>query len=180
MDFLVKMLKTFLLSYSAVVQFSSVAQSCPTHCDPNESQPGLPVHHQLPEFTQTHIHWVGDAIQPSHPLSPPFPFAISLSQHQGLFQRLFVSGGQSIGTSASASALLIISQGWCPLGLFWSPFHPRGSQESFSAPQFKSINSSVLSLLYGPALTPMHDHKKNHSFDYADFCSLPPKINVMP
>ena len=118
------------------------------------SMPGLPVHHQLPEFTQTHAHRVSDAIQPSHPLSPPFPFAISLSQHQGLFQRLFVSGGQSIGTSASASALLIISQGWCPLGLFWSPFRPRGSQESFSAPQFKSINSLALSLLYGPTLTP--------------------------
>ena len=65
-------------------QFSSVAQSCPTLCDPmNCSTPGLPVHHQLPEFT--HIHWVGDAIQPSHPLSSPSPPALNLSQHQGLF-----------------------------------------------------------------------------------------------
>ena len=56
------------------VQFSSVAQSCPTLCDPmNRSTPGLPVHHQLPEFTQTHVHRVGDAIQPSHPLSSPSP-----------------------------------------------------------------------------------------------------------
>ena len=69
------------------VQFSSVAQSCPTLCDPmNHSMPGLRVHQHLPEFTQTHIHWVGDAIQPSHPLSSPFPPAPNLSQHQGLFQ----------------------------------------------------------------------------------------------
>ena len=69
------------------VQFSSVAQSCPILCDPmNCSTPGLPVHHQLPESTQTHVHWVSDAIQPSHPLSSPSPPALSLSQHQGLFQ----------------------------------------------------------------------------------------------
>jgi len=69
------------------VQFSSVAQSCPTLCDPiNHSTPGLPVHHQLPEFTQTHVHWVSDAIQPSHPLSSPSPPAPNLSQHQSLYQ----------------------------------------------------------------------------------------------
>ena len=67
-------------------QFSSVAQSCPTLCDPmNHSKPGLPVHHQLPEFTQTHIHRVNDAIQPSHPLSSPSPPAPKASQHQSLF-----------------------------------------------------------------------------------------------
>ena len=69
------------------VQSSSVAQSCPTLCDPmNCSTPGIPVHHQLPEFTQTHVHQVGDAIQPSHPLSSPSPPAPNPSQHQGLFQ----------------------------------------------------------------------------------------------
>ena len=69
------------------IQFSSVSQPCPTLCDPmNCSMPGLPVHHQLPEFTQTHIHRVGDAIQPSHPLSSPFPPALNPSQHQSLFQ----------------------------------------------------------------------------------------------
>ena len=68
------------------VQFSSV-RSCPTRFDPmNPSTPGLPVHHQLPEFTQTHVHRVGDAIQPSHPLSSPSPPARSASQHQSLFQ----------------------------------------------------------------------------------------------
>ena len=71
----------------ASVQFSSVAQSCPTLCDPmNRSTPGLPVHHQLPEFTQTHVHRVSDAIQPSHPLLFPSPPAFSPSQHQSLFQ----------------------------------------------------------------------------------------------
>ena len=68
-----------------MVRFSSVAQSCPTLCDPmNRSTSGLPVHHQLPESTQTHVHWVGDAIQPSHPLSSPSPPAFNLSKHQGL------------------------------------------------------------------------------------------------
>ena len=67
--------------------FSSVAQSCPTLCDPtNRSTPGLPVHHQLPEFTQTHVHRISDAMQPSHPLSSPFPPAPNPSQPQGLFQ----------------------------------------------------------------------------------------------
>ena len=68
-------------------QIRSVAQSCPTLCDPmNRSTPGLPVHHQLPEFTQTHVHRVSDAIQPSHPLSSPSPLAPNPSQHQSLFQ----------------------------------------------------------------------------------------------
>ena len=68
-------------------QFSSVAQSCPTLCDPvNRSTPGLPVHHQLPEFTETHVRRVSDAIQPSHPLSSPSPLAPNPSQHQSLLQ----------------------------------------------------------------------------------------------
>ena len=70
-----------------IIQFSSVAQSCLTPCDPmNRSTLGLPVHHQLSESIQTHVHWVGDAIQPSHLLSSPSPPALSLSQHQGLFK----------------------------------------------------------------------------------------------
>ena len=70
-----------------MVQFNSVTQSCPTLCNPmNCSTPGLPVHHQLPESTQTHVHWVGDAIQPSHSLSSLSPPALNLSQHQGLFK----------------------------------------------------------------------------------------------
>ena len=78
----------------ASAQFSSVAQSCPPLCDPmNRSTPGLPVHHQLPEFTQTLVHCVNDAIQPSHPLSSPSPPALNLSQHQGLF-KLIISSHQ--------------------------------------------------------------------------------------
>ena len=74
----------FLWCVLTVNQFSSVAQSCPTVCDPmNLSTPGLPVHHQLPEFSQTHVHRVSDAIQPSHPLSSPSPPAPNPSQHQG-------------------------------------------------------------------------------------------------
>ena len=71
----------------SLVQFSSVTQSCPTLCNSMKCRtPGLPVHHQLPEFTQTHVHWVSDAIQPAHPLSSPSPRAFNLFQHQGLFK----------------------------------------------------------------------------------------------
>ena len=81
------LLSCWMSSAFSSVQFSSVTQSCPTLCDPmNPSTPGLPVHHHLPDFTQIHIHRVGDAIQPSHPLSSPFPPAPNPSQHQSLFQ----------------------------------------------------------------------------------------------
>ena len=74
-------------TWGTSVQFSSVTQSCPTLCDPMDcSTPGLPVHHQLLEFTQTHVHWVGDAIQPFHPLFSPSHPTFNVSQHQGLFQ----------------------------------------------------------------------------------------------
>ena len=99
------------------VQFSSLTQSCPTLCDPmNCSTPGLPVHQQLPEFTQTHVHWVGDAIQPSHPLLSPSPSAPNPSQHQSLFpmSQFFAWGGQSTGVSVLASFLPKKSQGWSP------------------------------------------------------------------
>ena len=145
----------FILPYSSV-QFSSVAQSHPTLCDPVDcSTPGLPVHHQLLEFTQTHVQWVGNAIQPSHPLSSPSPPSLNLYQHQGHFQmsQLFASGGQSIGISASTSILPMNIQDW-------SPFSLRDSQESSPTPQFKSINSSVLSFLYSPTLTSIHDYWK--------------------
>ena len=117
-------------------QFSSVTQSCRTVCDPmNRSTPGLPVHHQLPELTQTHAHWVGDAIQPSHPLSFPSPPSLSLSQHQGLFQmsQLFASGGQSIGVSVSTSVLPMNTQDWSPLGWTgWISSQSEGLSRVFS------------------------------------------------
>ena len=98
------------------VQFSSVTQSCPTVCDPmNRSMPGLPVHHQLPEFTQTRVHQVSDAIQPSHPRSSPSPPAPNPSQHQSLFKWVNSAwGGQSTGDSALPSFLPKKSQGWSP------------------------------------------------------------------
>ena len=137
------------------------------------SMPGFSVHHQLPEFTQTHVHWVGDAIQPSHSLSSPSPPAFNLSQHQGLFQwvSFFASGGQSTGGSASTSGLPMNTQDWSPLGWTgWSPCCPRDSQESSPTPQFRSINSSALSFLYSPTLTSIHDYWKNQSFDKRDLC----------
>ena len=77
----------WLFCWVYVTQFSSVAHLCPTFCDPmDRSMPGFPVHHQLLELAQTHVHQVGGTIQPSHPLSPSSPFAFNLSQHQGLFK----------------------------------------------------------------------------------------------
>ena len=95
----------------------SVQPSRVPHCDSRDcSMPGLPVHHQLPEFTQTHVRWVSDAIQPSHPLSSPSP-AVSLSQHQSFpVSQFFASGGQGIGVSASTSVLPTSIQDWFPLG----------------------------------------------------------------
>ena len=96
----------------------SVAQSCPTLCNSMDcSTPGFPVFHYLLEFAQTHVHWVDDAIQLSHPLLPPSPPVLNLSQYQGLSQWVFSSGGQSIGASALASVLPMSIQGWFPLGL---------------------------------------------------------------
>ena len=137
----------------AILQFSSVAQSCPTLCNPmNCSTPGLPVHHQLLESTQTHVHWVGDAIQPSHPLPSHFP-AFNLSQHHGLFKRVI-----SLHQVAKVFEFQLQHQSfkWTPRtdllydGLVGSPCSPRDSQESSPMPQFKSINFSVLRFLYSP------------------------------
>ena len=99
------------------VQFSSVFQSCQTLCDSmNLSTPGLPVHHQLSEFTQIHVHWAGDAIQLSHPLSSPYPPTCNLSQHQGFSSESTVPiDDQNIGASGSASVLPVNIQGWFPL-----------------------------------------------------------------
>ena len=99
-------------------QFGSVTQSCATLCYPmNCSTPGLPVHHQLLELTQTHVHWVGDDIQPSHPLSSPSPPALNPSQHQGLFQ--WVNSSHEVAkvlkVSASASVLPMNTQDRSPL-----------------------------------------------------------------
>ena len=153
-----------------MIQFSLVAQSCPTLCNPmNYSTPGLPVHHQLLEFTQTHVHWVGDATQPSHPLSSPPPPAPNPSQHQGLFQR--VNSSHEVdkvlefqpqhSPSNEHPGLISFRIDWLDL----LACSPRDSQESSPTPHFKSINFSVLSFLHSPALTSIHDHWKNHRLD---------------
>ena len=117
------------------------------------STPGFPVHHQLLKLAQTHVHWVGDAIKQSHPLSSPFPSAFNLSQHQGLFQ--WVSSSHHVAKLLEIQ-LQHQSSKWRFRTYFlydWlvgSPFSPRDSQESSPTPKFKSISSSVLRFHYGP------------------------------
>ena len=127
--------------------FSSVAQSCPTLCYPvNRSTPGLPVHYQSPELPQTDVHWVSDAIQPSHPLSSPYPPAFNLSQHQGLFQ--WVSFLHQVAKVLEFQ-LQHQSFQWTPRsdflqdGLVGSPCSPRDSQESSPTPQFFGTQLSL-------------------------------------
>ena len=139
------------------VQFSSVTQSCLTLCDPmNCSTPGLPVHHQHPELTQTHVHEVSDAISvvpfssclQSLPASESFPMShlcMRWLQHHSLQRNPRVGLLQN--------------------GLVGSPCSPRDSQESSPRPQFKSINSLAFSFPHSPTLTSIHDHWKNHSLD---------------
>ena len=123
-------------------QFSSVTQSCPTLCDPmNRSTPGLPVHHQLPEFTQTHVHWVSDAIQPPHPLSSPSPPAPNPSQHQSLFQWVNSSHEVAKNTevSALASVLPMNTQDWSPLEWTgWISLRSEGLSGVFSSTALQS------------------------------------------
>ena len=137
------------------------------------SMPGFPVHHQLQELAQTHIHWVGDAIQPSHPLLSPSPPALNLSQHQGLFK--WVSSSYQVATVLEFQLQYQFFQWIFRTDFLWdwlvgSPCGPRDSQESSPTPQFKSISSSALRFLYSPTLTSIHDYWKNHSFDWTDLC----------
>ena len=126
-----KLWYTYKMEYS--VQFSSVIQSCPTLCDPMDySIPGFPVHHQLPELAQTHVHWVSDATQPSDPLSSPSPPTFNLSQQQGLFQWVSCSY-QVARVSSSASALPMNIQDWFLLGWTgWISLLSKGLWRGFS------------------------------------------------
>ena len=140
-----------------------------TLCDPMDcSTPGFPVHHQLLELAQTHVHQVDDAIQPSHPLSPSPPPAFNLSKHQGIFHELALcirwpkiwSFSFSISPSYEYSGLISFRIDW------FDPLAVQGTLKShFSMPQLKSINSLALSFLYGPILTSVHDYWKNHSLE---------------
>ena len=150
-------------------QFISVAHSCPTLCDPMDcSIAGLPVHHQLPELAQTHVHQVSDAIQLSHSLLSPSSPYFNLYQHQGLFQ--WVSSSYHVAKVLEFQLQHQSFQRIFRTDFLWdrvvgSPCIPRDSQESSPTPQFKSINSSALSLLSSPTLTSIHDYWKNHSLD---------------
>ena len=122
-------------TYSLHHIISSVTQSCPNLCDPmDRSMPGLPVHHQLPEFTQTLVHWVSDAIQPSYPLSSPSPPAFNLSQHQGLCQQVsFSHQVVKVSEFVSASILPMNIQDWFPLGWTdWISLQSKGLSRVFS------------------------------------------------
>ena len=161
------------------IQFSSVAQLCLTLCDPmDHSTPGLPVHHQLLEFTQTHIHRVGDAIQPSHLLPSPSPPALNLSQHHSLFQRV-----NSLHEVAKVLEFQLQHQSFQWIfrtdflldGLVGSPCSPRDSQESSPTSQFKNISSLALRFLYSPTLTSIHDQWKIHSLIVFIMSPLCPK-----
>ena len=152
-----------------MIQFSSVTQSCLTLHNPmNHSMPGLPVHHQLPEFTQTHVHRVSDAIQPSHSLSSPSPPAFNLAKHQVFSTESVLcirwpkywSFSCNISPSNEYSGLISFRMDWLDLLAVQGTL-----QESSPTPQFKSINSLALNLLHSPTLTSIHDHWKNHSLD---------------
>ena len=127
---------SFFSSYNSnSAQFTSVTQSCQTLCNSMDcSTPGLSVHHQLPEFTQTHVHWVGDAIQPSHPVVP-FSSCLQSFPASGSFlmSQFFTLGGHSIGVSASASVLPMNTQNWFPLGWTgWISLEFKGPSRVFS------------------------------------------------
>ena len=149
-----------------ISQFSSVTQSCPTICDPMDcSTPGLPVYHQLLEFTQTHV----ESVMPSnniilfHPILPPsiFPSIRVFSNQSVLCIRWpkYYRFSYSISPSNEYSGLISFRMDWLDL------LAVQGTLKSLLQTKFKSINSSVLSFLYSPTLTFIHDYWKNHSFD---------------
>ena len=168
--------KYWSFNFSISQSVSSVDQSCPTLCDPMDSStPGLPVHHQLSEFTQTHVHWVRDAIQPSRPLLSPSPPAFNLSQHQGRFHESalcirwseYWSFSFSISPSNEYSGLIFFRIDWLDL------LAVQGTLKSLL--QHHSSKASILqcsAFFHGPTLTYTLDHWKNHSFDQTDLCQL--------
>ena len=142
-----------------LIQFSSVNQSCQNLCNPmNHSMPGLPVHHHLPESTQTHVPWVDDAIQPSHTMLSPSPPALNLSQHQGPFQ--WVNSLHQVAKVLEYQLQhqsVHETQNWSPLGWTgWISLQSKGSQESSPSTQIESTNSLASNLLCGPVLTFVH------------------------
>ena len=154
----------------------SVTKSYLTLCDTMDcSMPGFLILNCLhfTEFAQTHVPWVGDAIQPSHPLLVPFSFCPQSFPASGLFQ--WVSSLYQVAKRLELqlqhqSFQWIFRVDFFKDWLVWSPCCSRDSQEISAALQFESLNSSGLCLLYGPTFTSVHDYQKNHSFDYMDLC----------
>ena len=142
---------------------SSVVQSCLTFCSPMDcSTPGFPVHHQLSELAQTHVHRVGNVIQPSHPLSFPSPPVFNISQHQDLFLSvLHIRWRKYWSFSFSISPSMHI-QDWFPLGLTGLILKSKGLSRVFFNIRVQRSNSLVLSFCYGPTLTSIHDYWENH------------------
>ena len=148
------------------VQFSSVAQSCPTLQSHGLKHTRLPSPSPAPSCSNS-CPLVGDGIQPSHPLLSPSPPAFNLAQHQGLFKRVSSLHPVVKGLELQLqhpSFQWIFRTDFLLDWLIGSPCSPRDSQESSPTPQFKSINSSMLSFLYSPTLTSIHNYWKNHSF----------------
>ena len=149
-------------------QFSWVTQSCLTLYDPmNLSTPGLPVHHHLLEFTQTLVHRVSDAIQPSHPVIAFSSCPQSLPASESFtMSQLFARGGQSIGVSALASVLPKNTQDWSSLKWpGWISLQSKGLSRVFSNTTVQKHQFLALSFLHSPTLTSIHDYWKNHSLD---------------
>ena len=147
--------------------FSSVAQSCLALCDPMDCRtPGFPVHQQLPELAQTHIYQVSDAIQPSHPLLSPSPPTFNLSQHQGLFQSwLFISSDNYWSLSFSTSPSNEFC-GWLPLGSTGLiSLQSKGLSRVSSNTVVQKHQFFIVSFLYSPTLTSIHEYWRNSSFD---------------
>ena len=155
----------FCYSYHSV-QFSHSVMS--DSLQPRKSQHTRPPCPSPTPRVHSNVHRVGDAIQSSHPLLSPFPPALNLSQHQGLFR--WVSSSHQVAKVLEfqlqhQSFQWIFRTDFLQNGLVGSSCSPRDSQQSSTTPQFLSINSSALSFLYSPTLTSIHDHRKNHSLD---------------
>ena len=156
----------------SVVQFSHSVMS-DFYNPMNYSTPRFPVHHKVPKLTQTHIHWICNANQPSHPLSSLSPLAFNLSQHQGLFQWVRSSHqvAKVLELQLQPSVLPMNIQDWFPLGLTGLiSLQSKGLSRVFSNTIVQKHQFFSVSFLYGPTLTSMHDYWKNHSFDYTDLC----------
>ena len=135
----------------------------------NRSTPGLPVHHQLPEFTQTRVYGVSDAIQQSHPLSSPSPPAFNLSQHHGLFKTVSSLHGRNIGVSASTSVLPMNIQDWSPLGWTgWISLQSKGPSRVFSNTTVQKHQFFGAQLFYTLTLISIRDYCKNHNLNWMD------------